>query len=150
MILQEVNQRLVELEKRYPEKFPGEEKIFGHIRRGDRIFIGTGCGEPSFLVQAFIDFVQANPKAFFDAEILHISFGTAPYADDKFKRNFRLNSFYVGDQIRDAVNRGDADYTPIFMSEVPGHFYQRIIPVDVALIQTSLPITTATSSWGST
>ena len=52
---------------------------------------------------------------------------------------FRVNSFYVGDQIREAVNRGVADYTPIFMSEVPALFYQRIIPVDVALIQTSLP-----------
>lgn len=138
-VSEEGKQRLLKTEERYPEKFLEEERIFEHIRRGDRIFIGTGCGEPRHLVQALMDHVRANPKALFDAEILHISFGSAPYADEKFKRNFRLNSFYVGDQIREAVNRGIADYTPIFMSEVPGLFYQRIIPVDVALIQTSLP-----------
>jgi len=136
---EDVKTRMEEIEKQYPEKFLSGEKIFEHIRRGDRIFIGTGCGEPQYLVQAFIDYVKANPKALFDAEILHISFGATPYADAKFKRNFRVNSFYVGDQIREAVNRGVADYTPIFMSEVPALFYQRIIPVDVALIQTSLP-----------
>jgi acyl-CoA hydrolase/GNAT superfamily N-acetyltransferase len=135
----DVNKRLQEIRERYPEKSLPEERVFEHIRRGDRIFIGTGCGEPRYLVEALTDYVRANPKAFFDAEILHICFGTAPYADEKFKRNFRLNSFYVGDQIRGAVNRGAADYTPIFMSEVPGFLYQRIIPVDVALIQTSLP-----------
>ena len=128
-----------EIEKQYPEKFLSGEKLFEHIRRGDRIFIGTGCGEPRYLVQTLTDYVKANPKALFDAEILHVSFGVTPYADAKFKQNFRVNSFYVGDQIRAAVNRGVADYTPIFMSEVPALFYQRIIPVDVALIQTSLP-----------
>ena len=77
----------------YPEKFLSEDQIFEHVRRGDRIFIGTGCGEPQHLVQAFIDYVKSNPKAFFDAEILHIwTLGVAPYTDEKFKRNFRFNN----------------------------------------------------------
>ena len=135
----DANKRLQEMKGQYPEKFMPEERIFEHIRRGDRIFIGTGCGEPRYLVKALTDYVKSNPKAFFDAEILHISFGMTLYTDEKFKRNFRLNSFFVGPHVRDAVNRGVADYTPIFMSEAPRLFYQRIIPVDVALIQTSLP-----------
>ena len=135
----EAKKRIEEMRARYPEKFLSEDRIFEHVRRGDRIFIGTGCGEPRYLVQAFINYVKSNPKAFFDAEILHISFGATPYTDEKFNRNFRLNSLFVGNHIRDAVNRGVADYTPIFMSEAPSLFYQRIIPVDVALIQTSPP-----------
>ena len=131
---------LDEIKRLYPEKFVPPEKIFSHIRRGDRIFIGTGCGEPQYLVQAFIQFVSSNPKAFLGAEILHIwALGVAPYADEKFQRNFRYNSFFVGNNIRDAVNRGGADYTPTFLSEVPGLLYQGMIPIDVALIQTSPP-----------
>jgi acyl-CoA hydrolase/GNAT superfamily N-acetyltransferase len=136
----DARRRVEETEKQYPEKFLSEEKIFERIRRGDRIFIGTGCGEPQHLVQAFIDYVKANPKGLFDAEILHIwSLGVTPYADEKFKRNFRFNSFFVGNSLRGAVNKGTADYTPIFMSEVPGLFYQKIIPVDVALVQATPP-----------
>ncbi len=41
--------------------------------------------------------------------------------------------------MRDAVNSGIADYTPIFLSSVPDLFLKKRIPIDVALIQTSLP-----------
>ena len=126
--------------KRYPEKFPPSDEVFSHIRRGDRIFIGTGCGEPQHLVQALIDYVEAHPKTLVDAEIIHIwTLGIAPYTDEKFKRNFRHNAFVVGSNTREAVKRGSADYTPIFLSEVPRLFYRRIIRIDVALIQTSPP-----------
>ena len=54
-----------------------------------------------------IRFVESNPKAFFDAEVLHVwTLGVAPYTDDKFKYNFRHNSFFVGNNSREAVNRG--------------------------------------------
>ncbi|MCL4536795.1 MAG: GNAT family N-acetyltransferase [Nitrospirae bacterium] len=131
---------LAELKKIYPEKFATEDKIFDNIHPGDRIFIGTGCGEPQHLVRALINYVQSHPKAFFDAEVLQVwTLGVAPYADEKFKDTFRHNSFFIGNNTRAAVNKGVADYTPIFLSAVPNLFYTRRIPVDVALIQTSLP-----------
>ncbi|CAD7779448.1 Butanoate coenzyme A-transferase [Candidatus Methanoperedenaceae archaeon GB37] len=65
--------------------------------------------------------------------------GVAPYTDEKFKQNFRHNSFFIGNNIRDAVNKGLADYTPIFLSEIPNLFYRGLIPIDVALVQTSPP-----------
>ena len=132
--------QLDEMRKLYPEKFVSEEKIFNCIHRGDRIFLGTACGEPQYLVRALIDYVESHPKAFFDAEVLHVwTLGVAPYTDEKFKSNFRHNSFFIGDNTRNAVNIGMADYTPIFLSEVPGLFYRGLVPVDVALIQTSPP-----------
>jgi len=131
---------LEQLRAEYPEKFAPEGKIFSQIRAGDRIFIGTACGEPQYLVQALIKYVESNPKAVFDAEILHVwTLGLAPYTDVKFKRNFRLNSFFVGNNTREAVNEGMADYSPIFLSQVPGLFEKRRVQVDVALIQTSPP-----------
>lgn len=128
------------LKREYPEKFAAESTIFGNIHPGDRIFISTGCGEPQYLVQAMIDYVESNPKAFFDAEILQVwTLGVAPYTQAKFRHNFRHNSFFIGNNTREAINKGMADYTPIFLSEVPRLFEQGYIPVDIALVQVSLP-----------
>ncbi len=136
----EKDKKLDEMKKAYPEKFAPEDKIFRHIHGGDRIFISSGCGEPQYLIRALIRYVESEPKAFFDTEILHVySFGIAPYTDDKFKQNFRHTSFFIGSNTRDPINRGAADYTPIFLSKVPDLFYRGLIPIDVALIQTSPP-----------
>jgi acyl-CoA hydrolase/GNAT superfamily N-acetyltransferase len=128
------------LKQLYPEKFASEAKIFSHIHRGDRIFIGTGCAEPQYLVRALINYVESHPKALFDAEILHVwTLGVAPYTQPKFQHHFRHNSFFIGKHTRNAINQGLADYTPIFLSEVPELLHQGLVPIDVALIQTSPP-----------
>jgi len=124
----------------HPAKFADEAYIFSKIHPGDRIFVGTACGEPRYLVQALINYVEEHPKAFFDAEVLHVwTLGVAPYTDEKYKRNFRHNSFFVGNDTRAAVNSGLADYTPVFLSQVPDLFRDGLVPVDVALIQVSPP-----------
>ncbi len=124
----------------FPEKFTDETEIFSHIRRGDRIFVSSGCGEPQHLVNSLVKYVESNPKAFFDTEIIHIySFGISPYTDPKFKENFRHNSFFIGDNTRASVNEGYSDYTPISMSSVPALLRSGFVKIDVALIQTSPP-----------
>jgi len=126
--------------KKYPEKFASEDVIFSHIHGGNTIFVGSACAEPQYLVQGLIRYVESNPHAFFDAEIIHVrTLGVAPYTEKKFKQNFRHNSFFIGDTTRDAVNTGQADYTPILLSQLPSLFHRGLIRVDMALIQTSLP-----------
>lgn len=126
---------------KWPKKFVEKERfIFDKIRPGDRIFIGTGCGEPQHLVQSLLSYVHDHPKALLDAELMNIvTLGVAPYVDEKFKYNFRLNSFFIGDSTRKAVNRARADYTPVFLSSLPRLIHSGRIPLDVALIQTSPP-----------
>ena len=129
-----------QIKAKYPDKFLPEQEVFAHIRRGDRIFLGSACGEPQHLVHALTDYVKAHPKAFFDAEIIQVwTMGVAPYTDERLKSNFRLNAFFIGNNTRGAINAGLADYTPIFLSQVPDLFNRRVISIDVALIQTSLP-----------
>ena len=124
----------------YPDKFVSEDRVFNNIRRGNRIFIGTACGEPQYLVRAMIKYVESHPKSFFDAEVFHVwSLGVAPYTNEKFKKNFRHNSFFIGDNTRDAINNGLADYSPLFFTQIPKLFKRRLVPIDVALIQTSPP-----------
>jgi acyl-CoA hydrolase/GNAT superfamily N-acetyltransferase len=135
------NELMAEIESRWPRKFREQERyIFQNIRPGNRIFVGTGCGEPQYLVSSLLNFVKNQPKAFLDAELINIvTLGVAPYTDEKFRDNFRLNSFFIGDSTRKAVNLAGADYTPIFLSALPGLIRSERIPLDVALIQTTPP-----------
>lgn len=130
-----------DIKEKWPGKFRDLERfIFQEIRPGNRIFVGTGCGEPQHLVRSLLEFVKERPKALLDAELINIvTLGVAPYTDEKFQSNFRLNSFFIGDHTRNAVNRGEADYTPIFLSNLPQLIRSERIPLDVALIQTTLP-----------
>lgn len=133
-------QRLESLAGRYPEKCIPIHSIFEKIHRGNHIFISTACGKPQHLVGALTRFVDENPKAFVDTEIFHLwTLGVAPYAEEKFKKNFRLNTFFIGDNTREAVNKGLADYTPVFLSNVPALFHHGLERMDVALVQTSVP-----------
>jgi len=134
------NNEMEQMRKTYPEKFVSEKEVFSRIHAGDRIFIGTGCGEPQYLVKALINYVESYPKSLLDAEVLHVwTLGLAPYTAEKFKSNFRHNSFFVGSNTREAINKGVADYSPVFLSQVPGLFRSRAIRIDAALIQTSPP-----------
>jgi acyl-CoA hydrolase/GNAT superfamily N-acetyltransferase len=124
----------------WPNKFKAERFIFEKICPGDRIFIGTGCGEPQYLVSALLDYVKKNPKAFLDTELINIvTLGLAPYTDEKFKQNFRLKSFFIGNSTRRIINKAEADYAPIFLSVVPNLIRTERMPIDVALIQTTPP-----------
>lgn len=126
--------------ERFPEKFASEERIFGRVHPGAHIFIGTACGEPQALVQSLVAYARAHPSALFDAELIQVwKLGVTPYADERFQENFRLNSFFIGESTREAVNRAAADYTPVFLSAVPDLIYREMIPIDLALVQTSLP-----------
>ncbi|MFN8456006.1 MAG: GNAT family N-acetyltransferase [Anaerolineae bacterium] len=134
------NQNINDLKQQYPAKFVSENRIFKQMHRGDHIFIGTGCGEPQYLVQALVKYVESHPGDLIDTEVYQVwSMGLAPYADKKLKYHFRYNSFFIGDATREAVNQGLADYTPIFLSQTPELFNRRLVQVDVALVQTSWP-----------
>jgi acyl-CoA hydrolase/RimJ/RimL family protein N-acetyltransferase len=140
---------LDDLRRQFPKKFVALATAFSHIHRGDRIFIGTGCGEPVFLVNELISYVESNPKAFVDAEVMHIwTLGVTPYTREKFQRNFRHNAFFIGGSAREAVNKGLADYTPIFLSRAPDLLRRKIIPIDVALVQLSAPDAHGYMSYG--
>ena len=131
---------LQQIKSLYKEKFIPVNQIFKKIHLGDRIFISTACGEPQYLVNSMIKYAENNPKALLDSEVMHVwTLGVAPYANEKYKRNFRYNSFFIGNNAREAINAGLADYSPIFLSEIPGLFRKGMVSLDVALIQTSLP-----------
>jgi len=80
--------------------------------------------------------------AFKDVELVHIhGLGETPWINPKFAEILRTNSFFLTPTLHEAVERGQADYTPCPMSEVASLFENGPLPLDVALIQVSPPDT---------
>ncbi|MCK5794384.1 MAG: acetyl-CoA hydrolase/transferase family protein, partial [Anaerolineales bacterium] len=106
------------------------------IRPGFTVFIGTGCGQPQHLVRSMVE----HSSEIYDVKIVHLlTMGTAPYVEETFHERFKMNSFFIADNVRGALHRGIGDYTPIFLSEIPYEFESGRIPVDAALISVSPP-----------
>ena len=106
------------------------------IGPGQRIFIGTGCAEPLELVTALTKRAYELP----DTEIVHLlTFGDAPYAHKELTQYFRVNSFFIAENVRNIIQEGLGDYTPVFLSDLPRLFDSGQLPLDVALIQVTPP-----------
>lgn len=118
------------------EKFMTAATALKSLKNGQRVFVGSGAAEPQHLVSAFADAVQDLA----DIEVVHIlTLGAAPYSDPKFKGKVRHNALFIGPNMRKAVSQGLADYTPCFLHEVPTLFSSGKLPLDLALVQVSLP-----------
>ena len=75
-----------------------------------------------------------------DTEIVHLlTFGEAPYAHREMTRYFRINSFFIADNVREIIQEGLGDYTPVFLSDIPRLFSSGQLPLDAALIQVTPP-----------
>jgi len=121
---------------KYADKIDTAANAMKLIEAGNSIFIGTGCGQPQHLVDALV----THSGHIVDAHIIHLlTMGAAPYAHEKFRDKFKMNSFFVADNVRDALERGVGDYTPIFLSEIPREFDTGRLPIDVALISVTAP-----------
>lgn len=106
------------------------------VRSGHRVYIHPGAAEPNGLVQALIE--RAGELR--GVEIIHLlTLGEAGYVRPGLEDSFRHVAFFVGANVREAVNSGRADYIPIALSEVSGLFRPGGLPIDVCLIQVSPP-----------
>ncbi len=129
----------------YKEMITTPGKAIEKISPGNRVFIGTGCGEPEVLVEALVK----NRKRLIDIEIVHLlTLGAALYADTNLTGNFRVNSFFIAENVRNMIQEGLGDYTPIFLSDIPNLFSTGQLPLDVALIQVSTPDEKGLCSFG--
>jgi acyl-CoA hydrolase len=106
------------------------------VRSNDRVFVHGIAAAPELLIDAM---VRRAPDLR-NVELVHLhTEGAAPYALPEMEESFRVNAFFVGGNVRDAVNKGRGDYIPIFLSEIPALFRRNVLPLDVALIHVSPP-----------
>jgi acyl-CoA hydrolase/GNAT superfamily N-acetyltransferase len=122
--------------RRYRDKIVVPGAAIRAIRPGRRILIGSGAAEPSDLVEALV--VDGEHLA--DNELVHLlTLGPAPYVRPEYASRFRHVAFFIGANVREAVEAGRADFMPVFLSEIPKLISSRRVPIDVALIQVSPP-----------
>jgi acyl-CoA hydrolase len=117
------------------------------VRSGERVWIQSGCGTPATLVDALV----ARAPELHDVEIVHMkTLGNADYTLPEFEGRFRHRGLFLGENVREAVAAGRADYTPIFLSEIEGLFEHGELPLDVVLMQVSPPDAHGYMSLGTT
>ena len=118
----------------YRQKKVSAEQALAAVRSGDRVVVGHAAGEPVPLVEELV----RQKDRLRDVEIIHmIALGKCEYCRSGMEGHFRHNSLFAGKGSHQALAEGRADYTPVFFSEIPRLFRDRILPVDVALIQVS-------------
>lgn len=106
------------------------------VKSGDRVFIHGVAAAPHVLIDAMVE--RATDLR--NVEIVHLhTEGEAPYSRPELADSFRVNAFFVGGNVRHAVNEGRGDYIPVFLSEIPALFRKNVLPLDVALLHVSPP-----------
>jgi 4-hydroxybutyrate CoA-transferase len=120
----------------YKKRLRTADEALRCVQSGMRVYIQPGCAEPETLVEALI---RRGP-VLEDVEIVHMmTLGNAAYVAPEMEGHFRHNAVFIGANVREAVNAGRADYTPIDLSEIEDLFESGAMPIDVALIEVSPP-----------
>jgi len=120
----------------YARKRVDARRALEAVCSGDRVWIQPSCGTPSVLVDALV----ARAPEVIDVEIVHMkTLGNADYTKPEFEGHFRHRGLFLGENVREAVAAGRADYTPIFLSEIEELFDSGAMPLDVVLMQVSPP-----------
>jgi 4-hydroxybutyrate CoA-transferase len=129
----------------YVRKIMSADEAMEKVESGMRVYIQPGCAEPETLVEALM---RRAPDVR-DVEIVHMmTMGTAPYVAPEMAGHFRHNAVFIGPNVREAVNAGRADYTPIYLSEIEELFESGAMPLDIALISVSPPDSHGFCSFG--
>ncbi len=120
----------------YRAKIMSATQALEAVSSGSRVWIQSGCGTPSALVDALV----ARAPVVRDVEIVHMmTLGSADYTKPEYEGRFRHRGLFLGANVRAAVGAGRADYTPIFLSEIEGLIESGALPLDVVLMQVSPP-----------
>ena len=123
----------------YIENKRSAREALSQIRPGQRVFIGSSCGEPQHLVRQLSELSEQ----FRDIEIIRLmTLETTPLsliANKTKDHSLNLRSFYLGSAKPKGIARNMRFITPINMSAIPRLFKSRLLPIHVALIQVSPP-----------
>lgn len=120
----------------YKKKLSTAEEAVRLVESRNRVYYGGNAAIPRALVHALADrYLELE-----NVQLVHVLLlGEDPLSRPEMEGHFRHNSLFVGPADRDAVNEGRADYVPVFLHQIPRLFYERIIPIDVAMVQVSTP-----------
>ncbi len=129
----------------YRRKVTSVEQALSHVRSCDSVYIHSNAAAPQHLIEALVK----RSEELKSVKIYQLmTLGKADYALKEHAESFQVNSFFIGANVREAVNAGRANYIPVFLSEIPNLFLSGEIGVDVCLLQVSPPDAHGFCSYG--
>src|SRR3954465_1986663 len=105
------------------------DEAVSSLQSGMRVFVHGAAATPAPLVDALARRLDLSGVSLYH---LHTD-GPAPFVAPEHDGRFRAVSLFAGPPVRDAINEGRADFVPIFLSDIPRLFTDRVIPLDAAL-----------------
>ena len=118
------------------DKITTPEEALSSVSSGARIFVGTACATPRVLVQT----LENMGNKLTDVHLYHFLVdGAIPRVDGRPHTKFHHKVFFVGSDAREVIKQGKADYIPISLAQVPHLIKKGVIPIDLALVQVSMP-----------
>nr|MBN1228423.1 acetyl-CoA hydrolase/transferase family protein [Anaerolineae bacterium] len=119
----------------YRERRVSSDDAVQAIKSGDRVFLTGNCSVPQVVMKSLVQYARDLQ----DVEIAQVlTVGEAEYARPEMEGHLRVNTMFVSADVRQAVHEGRADFSPVFLSEIP-RLYRTRLPIDVALIHVSPP-----------
>jgi acetyl-CoA hydrolase len=120
----------------YQSKVTTAEAAIRAIQSGNRVFLTGNCSIPKVLLEALVEYAPELQ----DVEITHaLTMGSTDYVAQGMEDHVRVNTVFIGANVRQAVQEGRADFTPVMLSEFPLLFKRGFLPLDVALVHLSPP-----------
>lgn len=120
----------------YKQKVVTPAEAVKAVKSGDRIFLTGNCSVPKTVLSALVD----RAPELQDVEICQaLTTGSADYVSPELEGHLRVNTMFISHNIREAVQNGGADFTPVLLSEFPLLFKDNLLPVDVAFVHLSPP-----------
>ena len=105
------------------------------VQSNQRVFVHGSAATPIHLMHELI----AQKERLKNIELVSITQQGIDLNSPELAGHFYMNSLFVSESNRKAVNCGMGDYVPVFLSEIPLLFSRGILPLDVAIIQVSPP-----------
>jgi 4-hydroxybutyrate CoA-transferase len=118
----------------WTDRAVGAGDAVSHVLTGMRVFIHGAAATPT----PVIDALARRDVEHVTTYHLHLD-GPVAIAEPGLETRFRPTSLFIGSNLRTAVNEGRADFTPVFLSDIPALFMSGRIPLDVAFLQLSPP-----------
>ncbi len=117
------------------ELYTNAEEAISKIQSGFRVFVHGSAATPIHLIRELI----RQKDRLEQVELVSITLQGLSLNDPSLEGHFYINSLFVSESTRGAVNSSRGDYVPVFLSEIPLLFKRGILPIDVAIVQVSPP-----------
>jgi acyl-CoA hydrolase len=120
----------------HPYQYVSAKEALSLIESGQRVFVHGSACTPIYILHE----LAKEKDRLKNVEIVSITLrGDIEISKPAYEQAFRINSLFVSDSVRSAVDEGRADYVPIFLSDIPDLFKRGYLPLDVAIVQVTPP-----------